>query len=70
MKNSKPLFRLLTGVALTLMMVTAGYGSPSSALSIGIAVTNGSFQVNHTRVSGNATLFDGSTIETAAAPSH
>ena len=69
MNKSQPFFRLLAGAAFTLSMVTAGYGSPSSALAIGVAITNGSFQVNHARVSGNATLFDGSTIETATAPS-
>jgi hypothetical protein len=34
-----------------------------------MAVANGSFQVDHARVWGNTTLFDGSMIETATAPS-
>lgn len=34
---------------------------------IGMAMTNGSFQVNHSRVWGNSTLFDGSIIETESA---
>jgi len=37
--------------------------------AIGTVVANGSFQIDHTRVWGNATLFDGSLIETAAAAS-
>jgi len=39
-------------------------GSP-----IGMAVANGSFLVDHSRVWGNTTLFDGSVIETATAQS-
>ena len=34
--------------------------------SIGLAITNGSFQVDKSSVYGNATLFDGSLIETVA----
>src|SRR6185295_14572584 len=55
------IFMSLAGGAAT--WLTAANGS------IGIAVTNGGFQVDHARVSGNATLFDGSSVETAKAPS-
>ena len=49
---------MLTGVA--------GYGANPS---IGMAVANGSFQLDNSKVYGNATLFDGSLIETAAVSS-
>ncbi len=42
---------------------------PAADTAIGMAVANGSFQVDHSRVWGNTTLFDGSIIETAKAPS-
>lgn len=41
----------------------------SSAPAIGLAVAEGSFQVNHARVWGNATLFDGNLIETSESSS-
>src|SRR5689334_20766628 len=65
MNKSQHFFRLLAGAAFLSMGVTVACASPSSPVAIGVAVANGSFQVNHTRVAGNATLFDGSTIETA-----
>src|SRR5882724_9890523 len=69
MNKTQPFFRPLTGATLTLFVVTAAYGSPAANPAIGMAISNGSFQVNRTRLSGNATLFEGSTIETATAPS-
>jgi hypothetical protein len=36
---------------------------------IGTVVANGSFRLDHATVTGNATLFEGATIETATAPS-
>jgi hypothetical protein len=36
---------------------------------IGIAVANGTFQVDNAQVAGNSTLFDGSTVETTEASS-
>jgi len=42
---------------------------PGATQAIGTVVANGSFQIDHARVWGNATLFDGSVIETAAASS-
>jgi hypothetical protein len=47
----------------TLTFLSAGNNA------IGSAIANGSFQVDHSRVWGNTTLFDGSVIETAGAPS-
>ena len=44
----------------------AAYGANQS---IGMAVANGSFQLDNSKVYGNATLFDGSLIETAAVSS-
>jgi hypothetical protein len=55
----------------TLILLTLGALSslPASNNAIGSAITNGSFQVDHARVWGNSTLFEGSIIETASAPS-
>jgi hypothetical protein len=69
MKNSSPSFRLLLGVALLLEAVTSGYGAPGSTSAIGMAAANGAFQVDRVPVSGNASLFDGSLLETATASS-
>jgi len=52
-----------------LLAVGAGSVMPAASTAIGMAVTNGSFQVDHARVWGNTTLFDGSVVETAAAAS-
>lgn len=55
----------------TLILLALGALSslPAWNSAIGSAITNGSFQVDQARVWGNATLFDGSIIETASAPS-
>ena len=52
---------------ITLMLATTSaiFGSPAATPAIGMAVANGSFQVDRMRMSGNASLFDGSVIETA-----
>ena len=65
MTKSISLFRI------TLMLATTSaiFGAPTATPAIGIAVANGSFQVDRMRVSGNATLFDGSVIETAGSSS-
>ena len=55
-----------TGIMLSLGVVATLSASGSA---IGMAVTNGSFQVDHTPVYGNSTLFDGSVVETAKASS-
>jgi len=64
--NNLPVF-----VRGTLILLALGALSslPAWNSAIGSALTNGSFQVDHVRVWGNTTLFDGSVIETAGAPS-
>jgi hypothetical protein len=51
-----------------LIAILAVIGFPASLLAagsaIGMAVANGTLMVNHSQVSGNATLFDGSLVET------
>ena len=42
----------------------------ASNAAIGLAAANGTFQVNSAAVTGNATLFEGTLIETSNAPSH
>jgi hypothetical protein len=49
-----------------MLIAAAGYGANPS---IGMAVANGSFQLDNSKVYGNATLFDGSLIETGAVSS-
>ena len=61
------MFQMLTRT--TLMLLASGVGLLAAGNSIGMAVTNGGFQVDHARVMGNATLFDGSSVETAKSPS-
>ena len=49
-----------------ILLVLGGVAMLSAAGGvIGMAVANGSFQVDHSAVYGNGTLFDGSVIETA-----
>lgn len=43
--------------------------SQAGPAAIGVAVANGSFQVNNQKVSGNATLFEGTQVQTGAAAS-
>ena len=52
-----------------LLVLGALSSLPAWNNAIGSAITNGSFQVDHARVWGNSTLFDGSIIETASSPS-
>lgn len=61
--------RLLLRTVLILLGVGLLAGLTASGNAIGMAVTNGSFQVDHSRVWGNATIFEGSVIETATASS-
>jgi hypothetical protein len=69
MKTKRSIFQHLVRAAVILWVVgTAGCLSAANS-AIGTAVTNGSFQVDHSRVWGNTTLFDGSVIETATASS-
>ncbi|HTQ55055.1 MAG TPA: hypothetical protein VMI94_11380 [Bryobacteraceae bacterium] len=52
--------RTLSGLSLLCALSTAFAAGPA----IGLAVANGSFQLDRSRVWGNATLFDGSAVET------
>ena len=49
-----------------MIVAAAAFGASPS---IGLALANGSFQLDKSKVYGNATLFDGSLIETAAVSS-
>ena len=63
------MLRVFVRAAFVLLAVGGLIGLPAANTAIGLAVTNGSFQVDHSRVWGNTTLFDGSIIETAKASS-
>ena len=56
----------VTGILLALGAVAV---LSAAGGAIGMAVANGSFQVDHSAVYGNGTLFDGSVVETANASS-
>jgi hypothetical protein len=59
-------FRIILVVLLTLCL----FGILGGAIStIGVATANGSFWLDHSQVVGNATVFDGSVIETGEAMS-
>src|SRR4051812_6838450 len=55
--------------AFLLLAIGALSGLSAAGSAIGMVMTNGNLQVDHSRVSGNSTLFDGSLIETAQAAS-
>jgi len=59
--------RLWIRTALLVWVMSAVGALFGSEPAIGMAMANGSFEVDHSRVWGTATLFDGSTIETPAA---
>lgn len=46
----------------------AAFAAPAGSPVIGMAAATGSFRLDRTPITGNATVFDGSTIETAASP--
>lgn len=50
--------------AFLLTVLCCGYWLPAATNPIGMALSNGSFRVDHSRVWGTTTLFDGSMIET------
>ena len=54
---------------LSLTLACALVSVYASGRSIGLATADGSFQINSVTVQGNGTLFDGSALETAQAPS-
>src|SRR3712207_1091816 len=64
MRTMRSLYAIALSAALAI-------GVPASAATSGIGLVSaqGTFQVNSSAVSGNATLFDGSTVETNAVPS-
>lgn len=55
--------------AAMILLLADGPARASATGAIGVALTEGSFQVNHASVWGNATIFDGSLIETGRAAS-
>jgi hypothetical protein len=59
----------VTLIRISLGCLIAGAVAFGANQSIGLAIANGSFQLDKSRVYGNATLFDGSLIETAAVSS-
>jgi hypothetical protein len=62
--------RTLTArAALALLLSFTVTSMTATSPAIGLATANGSFQVNAAKVWGNTTLFDGSVVETAKAPS-
>ena len=60
--------RLISVTGILLAIGTVAVLSAAGG-AIGMAVANGSFQVDHAAIYGNGTLFDGSVIETAKASS-
>lgn len=50
-------------------LMLTGVPLPAASPAIGTVMTNGSFRMNNMTVRGNATLFEGSTLETAGTPS-
>ena len=59
----------LLRAALILLAIGAIGRMPAMGPAIGMAVADGGIQIDHSRVWGNTTLFDGSLIETSTAPS-
>lgn len=59
----------MSSIRLLLGCMFAAAVAFAASPSIGLAVANGSFQLDKSKVYGNATLFDGSFIETAAVSS-
>ena len=58
------MFRTLVRAAVVMFAVGSVVLLPAAGGAIGMAMANGSFQVDHASVYGNGTLFDGSVIET------
>ncbi|MBZ5577642.1 MAG: hypothetical protein LAP40_13860 [Acidobacteriia bacterium] len=61
--------QLSTRALVALILVGSVTSLMASSAAIGFVAANGSFQVNAQQARGNATLFDGSVIETTKAPS-
>jgi hypothetical protein len=65
MKTTRKLILSLTGAA---VLTILGVGAALAAnTAIGLAVANGSFQVDRAKVWGSSSLFEGSTVETGVA---
>lgn len=60
--------RLTAACLLALFLYPVGIGAEAPA-SIGVAITKGEFRLDNHTVSGNATIFDGNTLETFTDPS-
>jgi hypothetical protein len=56
-------------IVVSTMLIAAAVCIEAASPSIGFVVARGSFQLDNSRIWNNATLFDGSTIETKAVPS-
>jgi hypothetical protein len=59
----------VSSIRLLLVCLLVGAVAFGASPSLGLAVANGSFQLDQSKVYGNATLFDGSLIQTAAVSS-
>src|ERR1035438_6522334 len=69
MATEVSMLRRLMQVTGILLVVGATAVLSAAGGAIGMAVANGSFQVDHSAVYGNGTLFDGSVVETAKSSS-
>src|ERR1700704_6360673 len=69
MKTNLSILRPLVRATIILSAIGSISWLSAEGTAIGMAVTNGSFQVDHSRVWGNTTLFNGSIVETATAAS-
>jgi len=61
--------RITMQVMISLVLAGCLTLSQADPAAIGTVVATGNFQLNDAKVSGNATLFEGTTIQTGAAPS-
>src|SRR5207302_113872 len=57
------------GLWVLILVGTLCVGMASSGKMIGVAIAKGSFQVDDARVSGNGTIFDGASVQTAESSS-
>jgi hypothetical protein len=69
MSTKGAMLRTAVKAASILLAIGGLCGLGAAGSIIGMVATNGNFQVDHSRVWGNSTLFDGSVIETARAVS-
>lgn len=69
MTNRRTTIHTAGAAAFILLAIGAFCGLSAAGSAIGMAMTSGNLQLNHSRVWGNTTLFDGSLVETARAAS-